>query len=275
MDFSNFRVSDRTLFSERFANIREQIDYSDNWTEASGMFTMAPTYYMQALEIGELVYSGTSLASERLRIESPDSDSFNVAIRLSLFAAGASVVEIRCRRTDDQNYIGLVLDYETDTLSLRQCVGGVYTVLASRSYNFQEEYNDFNLVTLGMHDENLFAMVNDYIALETISSEHLTASGFSLAVLSTDPYEEIQLFYVGVHETFAYPEDELDDADLYVLLRRNVKESIENPETRDWRSFVNARTLYFRYKDMGRNDFEWSIAGLPLKEPVTEEWFNR
>jgi hypothetical protein len=275
MDLIDFHIREApAIFAERFQNTEEQIEYTSNWNAVSGLFTMEGLYSLECLEDGEFLYNGTPINILRSALPK-DSTNCNVAIRLSFWSGGSAKVEIRARRVDDDNYIAMEMDFGIDLITIKYKLAGVETVISEINYPFSDEYADFYLVAFGMHEDSIFVMINDYQVHSTFCSYFLSYDGLSINVSGADPYVLTELYYLSIHEVYAHPEPQMEDHldDLYVMFRKLMKEQVENPPVRDYKSFVDAKTLYQTYKNLGYTDSQWQLLGYPIKEPGTEEWF--
>lgn len=274
-DYNFFNV--RPLFEQVFQQADQTTDLV-GWTEASGLFTMTNLHSLQCLEAGELVYNGTALNTliQQKKIEETQAGRSDLAIGFSIATTPSSIIEIRTRRLDSDNFVGTVMDFGNSTLNIRKVETGVSTTLNSRTYDWQCEYTDSHMVFLASFSDQLFVVVDGFLALSTTCSTGTDRYGFSVSVDQLDPEEITQFYFSCAFQVYENPPPQFESStDLLVMFRKLMKEEIDNPPTYDWNTYHTALELYEKYRNMGMTDQEWAENGYGLEYPATEKWFNR
>ncbi len=241
----------------------------DHWTEnPSASFTTASGLLLEALLAGELVYSGTALDELRLVAAS----EANYAICATFLGREDLKVEIRGRRLDANNFIGLYIDLEANTVSIRRMLAGVPTTLAA-THTFKVDGTDIYEASLWMNGDYLYGFINGKEVVQTDATNFQTSHGFSINIPELNEGDGATFNEVKVFELSDFSSPSLNPVNLQVLFRVMMKEEIEEPSVRSWQSYQRARLLWERHRNFGRSDGAWEALGYPIKEPTTEQWF--
>ena len=276
-DYNFFNV--RPIFEEVFQQADQTTDLV-GWTEASGIFTLTNLHSLQCLEVGELVYAGTALNTliQQKKITETQPGRADLTIGFSIATTPSSIVEIRARRLNGNNFVGAIIDFDSSLLSIRQMVAGVSTTLNSVYYDWKCLSTGSHMVFFAMFSDQLFVVVDGFLALSATCSNNTDQYGFSIAVEQLEseyfPDTDITQFYFAcAFQVYENPAPQLEDsADLMVMFRKMIKEQIEDPYEYDWNSYHNALELYDNYRNVGMPDQEWAEKGYGLEYPATEKW---
>lgn len=247
---------------------------SSNWTNSpTGAFTTSDGIVLRCRTVGELIYSGTSLRD----LKHVDlSSSSNYSITFLTIGRANAIFEIRGRRLDSDNYISFKLDFSTQTISLNQNDSGVLTILESTSYDLISDKLKLYAISLRFLDDNIFGYINGYRAIESMSNNLLTTHGFSLYVPEIDSSDPVGFSELSVAEVVEAVDEqlEIDNSDLMVRFRKQIRDEIKNPTSLDWSTFKKIRSLWEFDKDVKLPDKVWANKGYPIEEPTTERFFE-
>lgn len=274
MNIGVYKIEERALFFEHFYNLEEQIDYSLNWTELSGLFTMRGLYSMQCYQAGELQYNGIPIDTAiKNSLPSPDNSNNNTAIWIEFSSSGYTQIEIKGRK-DGDNCISVLCDLGAQTVSIRKWISGTPEILAERSYVWDDEYSSSIKLMLCMYDNRIFVIINGTEVICALSENFLTNFGFSISVPLLDDSYATQFFSAGVSEIYHYPDSTpLDKTDLLVMFRDLLKAKLD-VSPRNYRSYVTDKKSWELYKDLGLSDEQWSYMGREVNKPVTEYYLK-
>jgi len=242
----------------------------DEWMVESGSFTTADGNNLKVTSPGTLVYKGIPL--DQLVTGLPSAD-FGWAVRV--WGQENLIFTIQARRSSSTKYVGLTVNFVNDTLTVTDVDGANSSI--SIPYNLstvENVYYSFELWLIG--DQQFFVFVNENPALSgTIAASHAQDYGFALNV-SGIPTDGAQFSAFGVNEIMEQfdPDPVIDGSNLFILLREQIKDEIENPSTRNWESFHRARKLWNQQRNVGKSHETWTAMGYPIREPLPEEWFQ-
>ncbi len=244
---------------------------TDLWDNSDNAFTAFSEQYIESIGIGELVYAGMSLHLLALTSNSSDAD---FVIGLGFFGSEKLKYTIRGRRLDENNYIGLSIDFESDFVTLVQATNGVEITLDSATHDFKFDMLRHYLVELWMEGENIYGSINGFNIVSSTSSQLKSDPGFSLYVpqVADDPavFRSLRAYKTDPQEARSLE----NENSLLTQFRRNIQQLSHNPTERTWASYKLAKIHYDRNRNIGMSDREWERLGYPLQEPSTEEWFG-
>lgn len=244
---------------------------TDLWDNSANAFTAFSEQYIESIGIGELIYTGISLHLLALTSNSSDAD---FVIGVGFFGSEKLKCTIRGRRQDENNYIGLSIDFESDLVTLVQATGGVELTLASANHDFKFDMLRSYLVELWMEGENLYGSINGFNIVSATSSQLNINPGFSLYVpqVADDPaiFRSLRVYNTAPQEARSLE----NSNSLLTQFRKNIQQLSHNPTERTWASYKLAKTHYDRNRNIGMSDSEWERFGYPLQEPSAEEWFG-
>ena len=243
----------------------------DSWTVALGSFTTSSERYLEVTLPGEIVYTGTS--PNNLSVFHEDANTNYVAVA-RFFGKEDLKLEIRGRRTDDDNYISLYVDFEDNVVELREAVGGTITDLASTSHTFEPDEIAYYSAELWMFDDNIYGVINESVIVDATTSEHITIDGYSLFVPEVNLDDPITIAKFAIHDLIERPAKELegDPSNLIVRFRNHLQDILCEPPTRNYEEFVKHFKAYQRNRNMGRSNDTWRSIGYHIKKPSTEDY---
>lgn len=242
-----------------------------NWKIISGNWTTNSQWWLESIEPGELLYIGTGfheLTHQEL------TDPANFAITITFKAIEDLKFEIRTRRSDDSNFISLEIDFENNKLKIKKTEAGTETILDDQNFKWDENRNAYG-IELWTYYDRIEGYVNRMPFAAAISDFNQTKDGFSICVPEMWNDQTNKFYNLWIQNVDAYPEPQLEFSDdLMVLKRKELKQTIENPISYDWETFTQARKIWEKGKDYGKNDEEWASLGYPIREPFFELWYQ-
>jgi hypothetical protein len=221
---------------------------------------------------GELLYTGTRL-NDLKYLEDTASSRYNVLVGFR-GQGGASQssefhFEIRQRRQSADTYVAVEVDSENSTVSLLEKQSGITTASTSQAYSFNE--CRINWLEFWVYDDKCYAFINGAPAGElTISSNN--EDGFSFYAYQTSDGYFVRFYQVQARELEPQPAEQLNNNSLWVILRQQIRDQVNNPIPGDYDEFKRVWMLWEKNKDKPVPDKLWWEAGYPLREPPVEEW---
>ncbi len=243
----------------------------ENWTIASGDFTTNSEVALDVLVPGELSYSGT-LAND---ISSRHVTNSNYVVVARTFGTEDMKFEVRGRRTGAGDYISFRVDFEFNTVELRQALGSAVTTLESSTHTFEFDDVKYYSIELWMLDEDIRGFVNGAQVICATSFEHLTVDGYSLFVPEVFLDDPPRFSKFAIHDLIEFPAQSLegDNSNLILRYRKLMKATIENPDTKDWASYLKAYKAWTIHKNLGGHRHEsWDDLGYDIRNPFTEDF---
>lgn len=243
------------------------------WDNSQGVIDKFWIHPINVISAGELIYIGTSLHDITGKYDTEDAD---YTIKLRVTGTQNLDMEFRVRRVNEDNYIALKINFETDTISIVETVAGVQTTLDSASHDFKflgRVKYDFGITMLG---ETISGSINEYDIVQATTATFRTEPGLSINFPSIDSEDPPLLYSIGAIETVVFPDPqelENDPGDILTTFRESITQQIENPTERTWDSYRKA-ILYYEQRDVGMPNHIWEELGYPIKKPSAEEWFG-
>ncbi len=241
-----------------------------SWTQESGTFSTLSEHYMKVTSPGEISYSGTSLDQLRTRT----TGSANYALSLYFRGQENMKFEIRGRWADSNNYVALTIDFENNEVQLVSYTAGVLadsSPVVSHSFKEDAPYS----VELIMYGVVSIAFINGSIVDTTTMGGKLTNHGFSIYVEEATETYPIIFNAFAAFEVEEYPEESLEDQTSNLLLqsRKSIQERLENPSSKTWDTYREARKIWRYQRNQGHTHRAWIALGYPIHDPASEEWF--
>ena len=260
------------MFSQNF-NIKDApFNILTAWQSPEDAFVISDSeMWLQPQKEGELIYAWTQLND--LRRFSTRYSRYNVCLGFQGYGGPTYAkefhVEIRQCRSDDQNYVAVEANSLNNSIQLFEMRNGAK--IASTQSTFVFDKGRKNWLELWVYDNRAYVLLNG-IYLTDIGVTASTKDGFSIYVHKNVDGTLPRIYQIQARELEAQPTEKLDDADLWVVLRQNIRNQINMPYAGDYDGYKRVWMLWYNNKDKPIPDSEWWEAGYPLREPRPEEW---
>lgn len=249
------------IFIDRFSR---HFSLSDSWETISPCEVLTLKEGLRFTYPGEVLCKDSNLLADQ-------------AVGIKFSNVPELILEIRCRRSDANNYVCFGLNFETKKVYIAKVESGTRTVLKEQDHDLSTDPILYQMY-FWVYGDSLMGFVNGSYIIDATSSFNQTETEFSLFTPAIWENIITQIDLVMVHSLELYPSTPTipdDPTNMYQQFRIQLKDIIENPPDLSYEHFMEARKGWERGRNLGYKDDVWGRWGYPIYEPLPEEWFKK